>query len=223
MARRQRRGRRPARALPGAGRRARPRPRSWPTRTGTDPRYVEEWLRGQAAGGYVDYDPRPATYSMTEEQAFALTDPDGPLYLPGAFELAAGLAARRCRRSPRRSAPAPGSAGTSTTRRCSPGASGSSGPATWRNLTAAWLPALDGVVEQAARRRPGGRHRLRARRVHGADGPGVTRRRPFVGSDYHEGSIDAARKRAAEAGVGERVGFEVATARRPSPARPSTW
>ena len=27
---------------------------------------------------------------MTPEQAFALTDPDGPLFLPGAFELALG-------------------------------------------------------------------------------------------------------------------------------------
>ena len=25
-------------------------------RTGTDPRYVAEWLAGQAAGGYVQYD-----------------------------------------------------------------------------------------------------------------------------------------------------------------------
>ena len=59
-------------------------------RTGTDPRYVAEWLRGQAAGGYVEYDAATATYSMTEEQAFALTDPDGPVYLPGAFVLALG-------------------------------------------------------------------------------------------------------------------------------------
>ena len=27
------------------------------SRTGTSPRYVTEWLRGQAAGGYVAYDP----------------------------------------------------------------------------------------------------------------------------------------------------------------------
>ena len=59
-------------------------------RTGTDPRYVEEWLRGQAAGGYVEYDAASATYSMTPEQAFALTDPTGPVFLPGAFELALG-------------------------------------------------------------------------------------------------------------------------------------
>ena len=45
--------------------------------TQTSPRYVAEWLRGQAASGYVQYDPADQTYSMTEEQAFALTDPDG--------------------------------------------------------------------------------------------------------------------------------------------------
>jgi hypothetical protein len=41
-------------------------------RTGANPRYTAEWLRGQAAGGYVEYDPATDTYSMTEEQAFAL-------------------------------------------------------------------------------------------------------------------------------------------------------
>ena len=67
------------------------RPRSsWRQRTGTDPRYVAEWLRGQAAGGYVRYDPAAELFSLTEEQAFALADPDGPLYLPGAFVLALG-------------------------------------------------------------------------------------------------------------------------------------
>ena len=57
-------------------------------RTETSPRYIEEWLRGQAAGGYVDYDPGTRTYSMTEEQAFALANPDGGVYIPGAFVLA---------------------------------------------------------------------------------------------------------------------------------------
>src|SRR5580704_11100197 len=41
-------------------------------RTGTDPRYVTEWLCGQAAGGYVSYDPATEQFSLTEEQAFAL-------------------------------------------------------------------------------------------------------------------------------------------------------
>src|ERR1700674_2686110 len=46
-------------------------------RTETDPRYIAEWLRGQAAGGYVQHNAANDTYSMTEEQAFALTNPDG--------------------------------------------------------------------------------------------------------------------------------------------------
>ena len=33
-------------------------------RTGTHERYVREWLAGQAAGGYVEYDPRPRRYRL---------------------------------------------------------------------------------------------------------------------------------------------------------------
>ncbi|MGH3180640.1 MAG: SAM-dependent methyltransferase, partial [Streptosporangiaceae bacterium] len=58
--------------------------------TQTSPRYVAEWLRGQTAGGYVEYDAAGDIYSMTEEQAFALTTPDGGIYAPGAFVLALG-------------------------------------------------------------------------------------------------------------------------------------
>ena len=58
--------------------------------TRTNPRYVAEWLRGQAAGGYVQYEPADDTYSMTDEQAFALTSPDNGVYAPGAFMLALG-------------------------------------------------------------------------------------------------------------------------------------
>ena len=44
-------------------------------RTGTDARYVAEWLAGQAAGGYVAYEPGTASFHLTPEQAFALADP----------------------------------------------------------------------------------------------------------------------------------------------------
>ena len=59
-------------------------------RTQTSPRYITEWLRGQAAGGYVEYDPATQRYAMTEEQSFALANPDGGVYVPGAFVLALG-------------------------------------------------------------------------------------------------------------------------------------
>ena len=98
-------------------------------RTQTSPRYITEWLRGQAAGGYVEYDAATGTYSMTEEQAFALANPDGGVYVPGAFVLALG-ALKAEPRITERSAPAPAWAGMSTTRTSSSAASSSSGPAT---------------------------------------------------------------------------------------------
>ena len=97
-------------------------------RTGTDTRYVTEWLAGQAAGGYVGYDASTGSYSMTPEQAFALADPNGP-NLPAAFVLALGVlqAEPRITDGFRTGA---GSAGTSTRRTSSPAPRPSSGPGT---------------------------------------------------------------------------------------------
>jgi hypothetical protein len=53
------------------------------------PRYIGEWLRGQAAGGYVDYDPSTGRFSLDEVQAFCLADPNGP-NMPAAFLAAVG-------------------------------------------------------------------------------------------------------------------------------------
>ena len=115
-----RRGHRaPARPVPGAGRPS-PRPLSkLAARTRTDSRYIAEWLRGQAAGGYVEYDVVTDTYSMTEEQAFALANPDGGVYVLVRCVAASSGRCEPSRGSPRRSATAPGSAGTSRTRTCS--------------------------------------------------------------------------------------------------------
>ena len=79
------------------------------------------------------------------------------------------------------------------------------------NLVPQWLPALDGVVaklENGARVADLGCG-------HGASTMLLAQAYPnssFHGSDYHQGSIDQARKRAAEEGVTDRVTFEVASA-----------
>jgi hypothetical protein len=73
------------RAMAGAGPLS---PAELAGRTGTAERYVHEWLAAQAAAGYLAYDPASGRFSLPEEQAFALADPAGPLYLPGAFQLA---------------------------------------------------------------------------------------------------------------------------------------
>lgn len=179
-------------------------------RTGTDTRAVTEWLRGQAAGGYVEYDPEAGTYSLTEEQEFALTDPDGPLYLPGAFVLALGS----LRAEPQITESFRTGTGMGWHEHHDDvflGCEMFFRPGYVANLVSSWIPALDGVSERLAE---GGRIAdvgcgLGASTVLLAQAfPAVT----VVGSDYHEPSIEIARKRAADAGVAERTRFEVAGA-----------
>ncbi len=178
--------------------------------TGTDPRYVDEWLRGQAAGGYVQYDAATGHYSMTPEQAFALTDPTGPVFLPGAFELALGtLKARDGIEEAFRSG-----GGYGWHRHDDEVFSGCERffrPGYLMHLLPEWLPALEGVtakLERGATVADLGCG-LGASTVLMAEAFPHSR---FVGSDYHDASITSARERAATAGVADRVTFDVAGA-----------
>jgi SAM-dependent methyltransferase len=179
-------------------------------RTGTDPRYIAEWLGGQAAGGYVGYDPAAEQFSLTEEQAFALADPDGPLYLPGAFVLALGaLRAESQITDAFRTG-----AGMGWHEHHEDVFSGCEmffRPGYVANLVSSWIPALDGAEEKLA---AGGRV-ADVGCGHGASTVLLAQAYPntrILGSDYHQASIDIARKRAADAGVADRARFEVASA-----------
>ena len=178
--------------------------------TGTDERYVEEWLRGQAAGGYVEHDAASATYSMTPEQAFALTDPDGPIFLPGAFELALGaLKARPQIEEAFRSGT--GYGWHEHDHEVFSGCERFFRPGYLMHLLGEWIPALEGVQAKLER----GASVADLGCGHGASTLLMAEAFPssrFTGSDYHRGSIEAARERAAEAGVDGRVAFEVAGA-----------
>jgi SAM-dependent methyltransferase len=186
------------------------RPDELAAATGTAPRYVEEWLRGQAAGGYVEYEPSTGQYAMTDEQAFALTDPNGPLFLPGAFQLALGtLAAVPQIVEAFRTGAGLGWKDQSTDvmigceRFFRPGYVG--------NLVSSWLPALDGIeakLHAGATVADIGCGLGASTILMAQSYPEAT----FVGSDYHDESIVLARKRTADAGLTHRVGFEVAGA-----------
>ncbi|MGH9983258.1 MAG: hypothetical protein ACRD8W_04790 [Nitrososphaeraceae archaeon] len=54
--------------------------------TGTNPRMIKEWLAGQAAGGFITYNPNNHTYTLPEEHAVALTDDSSPAYIAGVYE-----------------------------------------------------------------------------------------------------------------------------------------
>lgn len=53
--------------------------------TRLDERYVREWLAGQAASGYVTYEPACTAFHMTPEQIAVLADPDSPVAMVGGF------------------------------------------------------------------------------------------------------------------------------------------
>ena len=60
-------------------------------RAGASERNVREWLRNQAAGGYVTYDAASDRYTLPDEQALALADEDSPFYILGVYDLIASL------------------------------------------------------------------------------------------------------------------------------------
>jgi 2-polyprenyl-3-methyl-5-hydroxy-6-metoxy-1,4-benzoquinol methylase len=178
-------------------------------RTETDPRYVTEWLRGQAAGGYVHYDPDTEQFSLSDEQAYALADPDG-LCLPGAFMLALGALRAESQVTDAFRTGA-GIGWHEHHEDVFTGCEMFFRPGYVANLTSSWIPALDGVADKLA---VGGRV-ADVGCGHGAStellAQAYTKAR-ILGSDYHQASIDTARKRAADAGVADRARFEVASA-----------
>jgi 2-polyprenyl-3-methyl-5-hydroxy-6-metoxy-1,4-benzoquinol methylase len=195
------------RALAGSGGLS---PAELAAQTGTHERYVREWLNAQAAGGYVAYDPDSGRYSLPPEQAVALTDSDSPAYLPGFFQLALGSVTD----SPKILEHVRSGGGFGWHEHVHDVHEGCERffrPGYNAHLIAEWLPALDGIVQKLER----GAAVADVGCGHGASTILMAQAFPnstFVGSDYHDGSIETARRRAQEAGVADRVRFQVAPA-----------
>ena len=51
------------------------------------PRYVEEWLKGMVAAGYLQYDPAAQTYALPEELAYFLASDDTDHFVGGLFAM----------------------------------------------------------------------------------------------------------------------------------------
>jgi len=178
-------------------------------RTGYHPRYLTEWLRGQAAGGYVSYDAATGEFSLTEEQAFCLADPNGP-DISAAFVAVLGY----LRAEPRLTEAFRTGAGIGWHEHHEDvfvGVDAFYRPGYVAELVPNWIPALDGVKAKltAGARVADVGSGLGSSSILLAEAFPLT---TVSGSDYHATSIELARKKAAEAGVGDRVHFEVATA-----------
>ncbi|HEV3280695.1 MAG TPA: methyltransferase [Acidimicrobiales bacterium] len=179
-------------------------------RTGTAERYVREWLNAQAAGGYVEYSPVTGRYVLPAEQTVALTDSSSPAFLPGFFQIAIGSVID----SPRIAEVARTGDGIGWHDHVDDVHEGCERffrPGYNAHLVTEWLPALEGVVDKLE----AGATVADVGCGHGASTLLMAEAFPvsiFLGTDYHAGSIDTARRRAREAGVAERVSFERAPA-----------
>jgi SAM-dependent methyltransferase len=180
-------------------------------KTGTDARYLREWLASQAAGGYITYNEASNTFSLTQEQAFTLAREDSPAYLPGAFELALGslAAVPRIAESFRTGA---GMGWQEHDDAVFHGCEKFFGPGYAANLVSSWIPALDDVkqkLEAGARVADVGCGKGASTLLMAKAFP----RSRFFGFDYHDKSIGAARESARREGIGDRITFEVSKAK----------
>lgn len=180
-------------------------------RTGTTERYIREWLAAQAAGGYVHYDPRSERYTLPPEHAFALADESSPVFLPGAFQLATAsirdepAIAERFRTGQ-------GFGWHEHNHGVFEGVERFFRPSYNAHLIDTWLPALNGVIAKLE---------AGATVADVGCGHGVSTllmaqtypRSSFIGFDYHDGSIERAHTAAAQAGIANRVRFEIASAK----------
>ena len=180
-------------------------------RTGTNERYVREWLNAQAASGYVEYDAENQSYYMTDEQSFVMTNENNPAYLPGAFILATS-ALRAVPKMIDRFKTGEGLGWHEHDPDLFRGTELFFRPGYIANLVNAWIPALDGVEAKL---------NVGAKVADVGCGLGASTiimaqafpNSEFIGFDYHDKSIEQATQKAADAGVGDRIKFEVAASK----------
>jgi SAM-dependent methyltransferase len=179
-------------------------------RTGTTERYVREWLAAQAASGYVSYDPQTKRYTLEPEQAAVFADESSPVFMAGAYEVAASV----YRDEPKITAAFKSGRGVGWHEHhpclfC--GTERFFRTSYNHHLVGEWLPALDGVVDKLKK----GALVADVGCGHGASTILMAKAFPrsrFYGFDYHEASIACAQAAAEEAGVGDRITFQRATA-----------
>jgi SAM-dependent methyltransferase len=175
---------------------------------GCQRRLVREWLNAQVASGYCEHD--DGRYWLTPEQAACLADLSSPTFVAGGALVSSSV--HKDTERVQRAFSSDGGIGwdehhpdlfAGTLRFFE--------PAYRANLVSSWIPALDGVEDKLT----AGARVADVGCGYGAPLILLANAYPtstFVGFDPHAGSVEAAHKAAVEAGVSDRVTFEVAGA-----------
>ncbi len=180
-------------------------------KTKTHERYVREWLAAQSAGGFITYNSSTKRYTLPPEQALALADENSPVFLPGFFQIVSACIKDEPKVTEAfRTGQGLGwhehdhglFAGTERFFR----------PNYRAHLIGEWIPALGNIESKL---------KAGAKVADVGCGLGTSTilmaqaypKSTFVGFDYHPASIQMAREAASQAGLSERVKFEVASAK----------
>ena len=178
-------------------------------------RNIREWLNAQAAGGIVTYaDNGPgeeATYTLPEEQALALSVEGSPVFLCGAYQILAAV----YKDLPKVEEAFKSGKGLGWHEHdvcLFRGTERFFRPAYAANLISSWLPAITGMKQKLE----AGATVADVGCGHGASTILMAQSFPhskFFGFDYHDASISSAQLAAEEAGVADRISFEIAPAK----------
>ncbi len=185
-------------------------PKTLAKKAGLVERYVREWLINQAAGGYLEYDAGNGTYSLPAEQEVALTEENSPSYVGGGFYVIKAMTQAQARI-------------TEAFRKGGGILWGENDPDLFigtekffrpgyaTHLVQSWIPAMSGADKAL-------KAGIKVADIgcgHGASTIIMAKAYPksrFFGFDNHAPSIRRAREAAKEAGVGDRVSFDMAKA-----------
>ncbi len=179
-------------------------------RTGTAERYVREWLSGQAASGYIEYEAKTNLFQLSPEQSLVFGQADSPALMTGGFHILQSI----YNDIPRMTEAFRTGKGLGWGEHCNCLFCGTEkffGPGYRANLVSGWLPALEGVT---AKLKAGGKV-ADVGCGHGISTIVMAQAFPNThcfGFDYHQPSIDHARELAKAAGVAN-VTFDVAMAK----------
>lgn len=179
-------------------------------RTGTSERYIREWLVNQAAGGYVEYDAATKTFTLPHEHALALADEKSPFFVGGGFQVVTAMMKAESRIT-NAFMTGEGMFWGEHDPNLFEGTERFFRPGYAAHLVGSWIPALDEVKERLER----GAMVADIGCGHGASTIIMALAYPkskFWGFDNHAPSINRAHRGAHEAGVADRVIFEIAGA-----------